>query len=112
MTSGGGHFNLPVALFLSPIWFGILFWPLWGFLSVRFSNIHIKLLFIISMAVHFASLILYVRNPDNSDAYWFKIAMHDWTNIFSFAPPVVFYVVAQIFLWFRFVRDTRRSVFT
>jgi hypothetical protein len=106
LITGGGHFNLPAMLFLSPVFFGLLLWPLWGFLSVRFNSIISKLVFVLTMAAHFIGLILYVRDPDNSDAYWFNIAMQDWTYIFFPASAFLLYFAAQVFLWTRFVRDT------
>lgn len=106
LISGGGHFNLPIMLFVSPFWFGLLFWPLWGFLSVRFNSLPSKLLFIFTMAAHFIGLVIYVRNPDNSDGYWFDIAMHDRTFILLPASAFLLYFVAQIFLWVRFVVDS------
>lgn len=105
LISGGGHFNLPIMLFVSPLWFGLLFWPLWGFLSVRFNSLSSKLLFICTMAAHFAGLVLYIWSPDNSDGYWFDIAMHDRTFILFPASAFLLYSAAQSFLWVRFVKD-------
>ena len=105
MISGGGHFNLPIMLFISPVWFGLLLWPLWGFLSVRFNSLSSKLLFVCTMAAHFAGLIFYIRDPDNSDGYWFGIGMHDRSFIFFPASAFLLYFAAQIFLWVRFLKD-------
>lgn len=106
MISGGGHFNLPIMLFISPVWIGLLFWPLWGFLSVRFDSLLVKALFIVTMAVHYAGIIFYVRDPDNSDGYWFPIGMHDSSFIWFPASAFALYLAGQLFLWFRFFRDS------
>src|SRR5688500_8150923 len=73
MISGGGHFNLPIVLFISPIWAGLLFWPLWGFLSVKFDSLLSKALFLFTMAAHYVGILFYIFDADNSDGYWFRI---------------------------------------
>jgi predicted PurR-regulated permease PerM len=77
LVSGGGHLNLPIMLFISAVWFGLLLWPLWGFLSVRFNSIVSKTLFLLTMFAHFVGLFLYIVDADNSDGYWFRIGMND-----------------------------------
>jgi hypothetical protein len=113
VISGGGHFNLPIMLFISPLWFGLLLWPLWGFLSVRFDSIVSKALFLLTMLAHFCGLFLYIVDADNSDRYWFRIGMNDSSFILFPASAVALYLVGQIFLWVRFLRDAfdRRNEF-
>jgi len=106
MISGGGHFNLPVMLFVSPIGIGLLFWPLWGFLSVRFNSGLSKVLFLCTMIAHLLGLGFYMFHPDNSDGYWFQIAMEDSTFILFSGSAVVLYLAGQLFLWVRFLRDS------
>ena len=105
LISGGGHFNLPIMLFISPVWFGLLLWPLWGFLSVRFDSIVSKALFLLTMVAHFVGLFLYIVDIDNSDGYWFRIGMNDSSFILFPASAFTLYLIAQSFLWIRFVRD-------
>ncbi len=97
MISGGGHFNLPIMLFISPTLMGLLLWPLWGFLSVRFNSPLSKVLFLCTMIAHFVGLGFYILDPDNSDGYWFRIAMGDSTFIFFPASAVVLYLATQLF---------------
>lgn len=106
MISGGGHFNLPIVLFISPIWLGLLLWPLWGFLSVRFDSILSKALFVCTMVAHYVGILFYVFDPDNSDAYWFRIGMNDPSFILFPASAVALYLAGQLFLWIRFLRDS------
>jgi hypothetical protein len=106
LISGGGHFNLPIMLFICPVWFGLLLWPLWGFLSVRFDSVVSKTLFLLTMLAHFVGLILYMVDADNSDGYWFRIGMHDSSFILFPASAFALYLMGQIFLWVRFLRDS------
>ena len=53
LISGGGHFNLPFMLAVSPAWLGILLWPLWGFLAACFDSRLVKALFLVTMAAHY-----------------------------------------------------------
>jgi hypothetical protein len=106
MISGGGHFNLPFMLAVSPAWMGILLWPLWGFLSARFDSQLVKALFLVTMAAHYAGLYFYVRAADNSDDYWFRIGMHDPAFIWFPASAFALYLAGQLFLWLRFLRDS------
>jgi hypothetical protein len=113
LISGGGHFNLPIVLFISPVWAGLLFWPLWGFLSVRFDSILSKSLFLCTMAAHYAGIAFYVLDPDNSDGYWFRIGMNTPTFVLLPASAIGLYLAGQLFLWGRFLRDSfsRRNKF-
>jgi hypothetical protein len=113
MISGGGHFNLPFMLSISPVWLGILLWPLWGFLAARFDSALSKGLFLVTMAAHYAGIIFYVINPDNSDSYWFRIGMHDPSFIWFPASAFALYLAGQLILWVRFLRDSfsRRAKF-
>ena len=106
LSSSGSHFNLPIVLFISPIWLGLLLWPLWGFLSVKFDSPLSKALFLCTMAAHYAGIFFYIFDPDNSDGYWFRIGMKDPTFILFPASAVALYLVAQLFLWARFLRDS------
>ena len=105
LMSGGGHFNLPVVLFISPIRLGLLLWPLWGFLSVKFDSLLFKALFLGTMAAHYAGILFYIFDPDNSDGYWFRIGMNDPTFVLFPASAVTLYLAGQLFLWVRFLRD-------
>lgn len=58
------------------------------------------------MVLHFAGVPLYVLNPENSDAYWFRIALYDASYILFPAVIFLIYLAAQAFLWVRFVRDS------
>ncbi len=106
LISGGGHFNLPIVLFISPIWLGLLLWPLWGFLSVKFDSTLSKALFLCTMAAHHLGILFYIFVPDNSDGYWFRIGMNDPTFILFPASAIALYLAGQLFLWFRFLRDS------
>ncbi len=106
LISGGGHFNLPIVLFISPIWLGLLLWPLWGFLSVSFDSLLSKALFLCTMTAHHVGILFYILNPDNSDGYWFRIGMNDPTFILFPASAIAVYLAGQLFLWYRFLRDS------
>jgi hypothetical protein len=106
IMSGGGHFNLPFMLFTSPVWLGLFLWPLWGYLSAGFNSSAAKALFLITVAAHYAGIIFYVLDPDNSDGYWFRIGMRDPSFIWFPASAVALYLVGHLFLWLRFLRDS------
>jgi hypothetical protein len=105
VASGGGHFNLPVMLAVAPLGAGFFFWPVWAFLSVNFSSLLSRCLFLCLIVAHYLGLIFHVLNPDNSDMHWFWIAMSAKSFIFYLALSVGLYLVGQIYLWSRFLRD-------
>jgi hypothetical protein len=106
MISGGGHFNFPFMLFTSPIWLGLFLWPLWGYLSASFDSLAMKALFLITVAAHYAGIIFYFLDPDNSDGYWFRIGMRDPSFIWFPASAFALYLAGHLFLWLRFFRDS------
>lgn len=106
LMSGGGHFNLPVVLFISPLWLGLLFWPLWGFMSVGFDSRRSKVLFLCTTAAHYAGILFHLLDPHNNDGYWFRIGMRDPDFVLIHAPTAALYLAGQLFLWFRFLRDS------
>ena len=106
MISGGGHFNLPIVLFISPATVGFLLWPLWGFLVVKFDSLLTKALFLSTIAAHYLGIIWYLFNPGNSDMYWFRIGMKQRYFILFPAFSVGLYLAGQIFLWARFIHDS------
>jgi hypothetical protein len=105
LISGGGHFNLPIVLFISPVWAGLLLWPLWGYLAARFDFPAGKVIFLCTMAAHYAGIAFYVLAPNNNDGYWFGIGMNDPTFILFPASAIGPYLAGQLFLWVRFLRD-------
>jgi hypothetical protein len=106
LISGGGHFNFPIILIVSPMWFGLLLWPLWGFLAGGFNSIPFKGLFVLSMMAHFGGIVIYVKDEWDSDMYWFRIGMHSPGFVLFPASVVVLYLAAQLFLWLRFLQDS------
>jgi len=109
LISGGGHFNLPILLIISPFWFGLLLWPLWAFMAVSFDSMLSKLFFVFSMIAHFAGLVIYVIDAGASDLYWFRIGTHNPGFILFPASVLVLYLAAQVFLWVRFLSDALGS---
>lgn len=100
MISGGGHFILPIMLFISPFGFGLLLWPLWAFLSVRFDSKFSRVLFIATMLGHWVGSVIHIgdEGTQNWQRFWFR--MSDPMCISA----LVLYLAAQLFLWFRFLR--------
>ena len=104
IISGGGHFNLPGMLIMSPFGIGLLFWAIWGFLSVDFTSLLSKCLFLLLMVAHLAGLVFYLYLESDSEFYWLGIAMNEPTFIVFLLIQVAFYLAAQIYLWSRFLR--------
>lgn len=113
LISGGGHFNLPVVLFTSPVFFGLLFWPLWGFMSAGFDSRAAKAVFLCTAAAHYAGIVFYVLDSGDGDLYWFRVGMNDPGFVSLPASAVALYLAGQSFLWVRFLRDSfgRRNRF-
>jgi len=67
IMSGGGHFNLLLMLFISPFGVGLLFWPLWAYLTAGAMSRVMRAVFLSTATMHYFGLIYYVFGTDNSD---------------------------------------------
>lgn len=99
LASGAGHFALPIMLFISPIYFGLIFWPLWGWLAADFDSSASKGLFIFTMLAHFIGLGVVIAME--RDSQWFVRGLYSMEFLLSLTT----YVLAQVFLWGKFVRS-------
>ena len=75
LASGGGHFIPPIMLFISPVFAGILCWPLWGWLAADFRSGLSKGLFIVTMFAHFADTGVAVFMEHDSE--WFPVGVYN-----------------------------------
>jgi hypothetical protein len=103
LMSGGGHFNLLFVLFISPAGVGLLFWPLWGYLTAGAMSRVMRIAFLSTAAIHYSGLIYYVFGTGNSDLYWFRIGNRQPAFGFLVLFSVALYLAGQIFMWRRFV---------
>jgi len=103
LVSGGGHFNLVGMLFASPFGLGLLFWPLWAYLTASAMSRSMRVGFVASIGAHYFAVMYYVFVTDNSDVYWFGVGNQDSLFGWLVVCMVAAYLAGQIVLWHRFV---------
>lgn len=109
LNSGGGHFNLPIVLATSPIWFGVLFWPLWGMLSVDFRTALSKTVFLVTVGMHYVGIFVYWMKSADNEKYWLHIGNNDPIFILLNVLFTTVYLSGQIYLWTKFLREKKQS---
>jgi len=109
IISGGGHFNLPALMAISPSPIGIFVWPALAFLSVDLSSIASRAGFVLLIFAHYVSLGIYIYSQGQDDLHWFRIGMQDPVFIVFPLVSVFIYAAGQIFLWRRFLQAARSS---
>jgi len=108
LGSGGGHYNLPLAL-ATPI--GFVFWPVLWIVAADLHSTRSRVAFLVLLACDYASLAYYLLSPDirSSDAYWYGIAARNESSYVLF--PVIsiaMYGAGQMFLWRLFIKALHR----
>jgi hypothetical protein len=107
MASGAGHFVLALMLFISPFGAGLLFWPLWGYVTAGRMSVYMRITFLSTMVVHYLALIYYLRD-DGFSSDWSLIQRQPDIGMRALLSVGV-YLVAQGFLWRRFLVAGLRS---
>ena len=107
ITSGGGHFNLPIALAISPVPVGFFAWPFLFALYVDLRLKMIRLVYVTIVLVQYIGLVLYFLNSENTapDIRNFHIGSQDPIFVVCVSLALALYIAAQLLLWSKLVRE-------
>jgi hypothetical protein len=103
LFSGGGHFMFFVRLALSPVWFGLVVWPLLGWLSISPTELEQKVstALLVSHYALFIAMSLIFPEAIQSDLYWGGRPGVAGQISMVYIPWVLVYLAGQIYFWRR-----------
>ena len=110
LSSGGGHFNLIIMLGLAPLGLGLIIWPIIWYLSEDMKPIIARRLFVALIGLHYVGLVIYLVFSLPSEHYWLGVASEYPSIIILSALGICVYIVGQLFLWSRFLRETTQGL--
>lgn len=99
LSSGGGHSNITGMLALSPFGFGLLFWPILGWLLCDLRSPVSRYVFLCLMVMHYAGLILYLSLTWDDEIHALGIALGYMNFVVLSGVALAIYWVGQLFLW-------------
>ena len=98
-VSGGGHSDLMFMLPLAPNGAGILLWPIFGATISDLRSAWSRRIFLLLMAFHYGSFLLYLYQNWESEIHWFPVA----SSSALFWLDLGLYLSGQLLLWKTFL---------